>query len=168
MIRLSSSWKTECLVAFFSSYLFWIFFSIDLVPSNAYYLWICWRHPLRESTRKIAGHGFGWQQRLSRGISSHYKGTSCLGSSPIASGKTVYNTASDTILSCRASIDAFSATIKKYSSCLVAGGPGNRIKDITRKIQWRASQEQESIARFRAQVTGYTESINMLLATAKM
>lgn len=82
--------------------------------------------------------------------------------------RALYSTASDIILGCRASVDAFSATIKKYSSCLVAGGSGNRIKDITRKIQWRVSQEQESIARFRAQVTGYTESINMLLATANM
>jgi hypothetical protein len=82
--------------------------------------------------------------------------------------RALYDTAKETISNCRVSIDAFAATIKNYSSSLTVGGSGNGIKDVARKVQWRASHKQDSTARFRAQITSYTESINMLLATAKM
>ena len=77
-------------------------------------------------------------------------------------------TAKQTVTKCRDSVAEFTARIKKYSRSLAAGGSGNILKDTARKIQWRASQKEAEIAKFRAELTGYSESINMLLATGMM
>lgn len=77
----------------------------------------------------------------------------------------LYETANQTVDKCRDSVSKFTANIRKYSEYLAPGGSGNILKDTTRKIQWRASQKDAAIARFRAEVTGYSNSINMLLAT---
>jgi hypothetical protein len=76
-------------------------------------------------------------------------------------------TARQTVDRCRTCIDKFKQKIQKYRRSLAAGGSGNVIADVTRKIQWSVS-EQEHMASFRAELTGYTESINMLIATASV
>jgi hypothetical protein len=77
----------------------------------------------------------------------------------------LYETARQTVEKCRDSVAGFTARIKKYGRSLAAGGSGNFLKDATKKIQWRASQKDAEIAKFRAEITGYSDSINMLLAT---
>lgn len=78
----------------------------------------------------------------------------------------LYETAKQTVTKCRDSVADFTARIKKFDRSLAVGGSGNAFKDATRKIQWRVSQKESEIAKFRAEVTGYSSSINMLLATA--
>ncbi|OCL09337.1 hypothetical protein AOQ84DRAFT_339092 [Glonium stellatum] len=80
----------------------------------------------------------------------------------------LYETAKQTVAKCREAVDLFTNRVKKYSSSLATGGSGNIIKDTARKIQWRGSQKEAEIAKFRAEVTGYSDSINMLLATAQI
>jgi hypothetical protein len=77
----------------------------------------------------------------------------------------LYETAKQTATKCHDSVAEFTARVRKYSGSLAVGGSGNILKDTARKIQWRASQKDAEIAKFRAEVTGYSESINMLLAT---
>jgi hypothetical protein len=77
----------------------------------------------------------------------------------------LYNTASQTVIKCRDAVEKFTVRIRRYGQSLATGGSGNVIKDAARKIQWRASQKSADIAKFRAEVTGYSNSINMLLAT---
>jgi hypothetical protein len=77
----------------------------------------------------------------------------------------LYETAKQTATKCRDSVSEFTVRIKKYSGSLSAGGSGNILKDTARKIQWMTSQKDAEVAKFRAEVTGYSDSINMLLAT---
>jgi hypothetical protein len=77
----------------------------------------------------------------------------------------LYETAKQTATKCQESVAGFTARITKYGGSFAVGGSGNALKDAARKIQWRASQKGAEIAKFRAEVTGYSESINMLLAT---
>jgi len=74
-------------------------------------------------------------------------------------------TARQTVDRCRACIDKFKRKIQKYKRSLVTGGSNNVIEDSTRKIQWSIS-EKDHIASFRAELTGYSESINVLITTA--
>lgn len=80
----------------------------------------------------------------------------------------LYETAKHTVTKCRDSVAEFTSRVKKYSGSLAVGGSGNVLKDTARKIQWRASQKDAEILKFRAEVTGYSDSINMLLATGMM
>jgi hypothetical protein len=80
----------------------------------------------------------------------------------------LYDTAKRTVAKCRVSLDAFTKRIAKYESSLAASGSGSIIKDTARKLQWRASQKEAELVKFRAEVTGYTDSINMLIATVQM
>ncbi|KAK3332118.1 hypothetical protein B0T19DRAFT_456649 [Cercophora scortea] len=58
------------------------------------------------------------------------------------------------------------ALIRKYDGSLAArGGSGNRLMDVARKVQWKASDKQRDIDKFRVELTGYTESLGLLLAT---
>jgi len=77
----------------------------------------------------------------------------------------LYETAKQTAAKCQDSVASFKARLGKYNGSLTTGGSGNILKDTARKIQWRASQKDAEIAKFRAEVTGYSDSINMLLAT---
>ncbi|KAF2269728.1 hypothetical protein CC78DRAFT_238599 [Lojkania enalia] len=77
----------------------------------------------------------------------------------------IYETANQTVVKCRDTVAAFIARIRKYGGPLSKSGSGNILKDGVRKVQWRASQKEAEIAKFRAQVTGFSESINMLLTT---
>jgi len=80
----------------------------------------------------------------------------------------LYETGKTTVEKCRISISRFMKTIDKFEKSLATGGSGNVVKDTARKFQWKLSGKEEQIAAFRAEITGYTESISMLLATAKL
>jgi hypothetical protein len=57
--------------------------------------------------------------------------------------------------------------MQKYKRSLAAGGSGKAVKDVARKLQWSLFEKQH-LASFRAELTGYTESINLLIATASV
>jgi len=80
----------------------------------------------------------------------------------------LYETAKITAEKCRVSISRFVKTIEKFKTSLATNGSGNVLKDTARKFQWKLSGKEGQIATFRAEITRYTESINMLLATAKL
>jgi hypothetical protein len=80
--------------------------------------------------------------------------------------KAAYQTAEDVIEKCRETLDKFKTRIKKYNFSLSAGGCGFVVKDAVRKIQWKASNKDEEIAKLRAELSGYTDTINLLIATA--
>lgn len=67
---------------------------------------------------------------------------------------------------CQRTIDAFWEKIKKYQPSLRSGGTGS-VKDGWRKIRWAVCRK-EDLARFKADLTGHTESIEMLLTTVQM
>lgn len=68
---------------------------------------------------------------------------------------------------CQRTIDAFWDKIKKYQPSLRAGGTGSRIKDGWRKVRW-ALCRKEDLVKFKADLMGHTESIEMLLTTVQM
>jgi hypothetical protein len=68
---------------------------------------------------------------------------------------------------CQRTIDAFWEKIKKYQPSLRAGGSGSRVRDGWIKIKWALCQK-EDLVRFKADLMGHTESIEMLLTTVQM
>jgi hypothetical protein len=72
---------------------------------------------------------------------------------------------------CQRTIDAFWEKIKKYQPSLRAGGSGSgtgsKVKDGWMKIKWALCQK-EDLVRFKAELMGHTESIEILLATVQM
>ncbi|KAG4442391.1 hypothetical protein IFR05_002093 [Cadophora sp. M221] len=68
---------------------------------------------------------------------------------------------------CQRTIDAFWEKIKKYQPSLRAAGSGSRVKDGWRKVRW-ALCRKEDLSRFKADLMGHTESIEMLLTTVQM
>jgi hypothetical protein len=80
----------------------------------------------------------------------------------------LHETARKTVNACRGSVSKFVESIKRYKNSLTDGGSGNMLKDTARKLQWRLSSKDEDFAKFRAEVMGYSESLNMLLATAQL
>jgi hypothetical protein len=67
---------------------------------------------------------------------------------------------------CRQSMEAFTAKLKKYNSCLGEDRSKSVIRNTIKKVQWVS--EKDDLARFRAQVNAHGSSINMLLATASL
>jgi len=80
--------------------------------------------------------------------------------------QSLYDKAKGAVEDCRQTVNTFSLKVRKYGPGLASGGSGNIFKDTACKIQWRASQKEEEIAKFRAEVATYTNVINMFLATA--
>jgi hypothetical protein len=80
----------------------------------------------------------------------------------------LYDSAKGVVEKCGSSVKHFIQRLDKYSKSLATGGSGSFVRDATRKVQWKITKKDEEIAKFRAEITGYTESINMLLATAQM
>ncbi|KAF2814381.1 uncharacterized protein BDZ99DRAFT_568011 [Mytilinidion resinicola] len=76
-------------------------------------------------------------------------------------------TASRTVEKCRVSVDGFTKRIRKFNSSLSATGSGSAVKHAARKIQWHISRKDE-VVRFRTELSAYTNSMNMLLATANV
>lgn len=68
---------------------------------------------------------------------------------------------------CQRTIDAFWEKIKRYQPALRAGGSGSRVKDGWMRIKW-ALCRKEDLVRFKADLMGHTESIEMLLTTVQM
>ncbi|KAF2432928.1 hypothetical protein EJ08DRAFT_584590 [Tothia fuscella] len=80
----------------------------------------------------------------------------------------LYETARQTVQKCRESVDKFKDRNKKFDVFLAGGGSGNWGRDTARKIQWKASGRDEEVVKFRAEISGYTNSIHLLLATANI
>jgi hypothetical protein len=67
---------------------------------------------------------------------------------------------------CQRTIDDFWKTIQKYQPSLRAGGSGSRAKDGWMKIKWALCKED--LVKFKADLVGHTQSIELLLATVQM
>jgi predicted nucleic acid-binding Zn-ribbon protein len=68
---------------------------------------------------------------------------------------------------CQKTIDAFWEKIKKYQPSLKAGGSGSKVKDGWMKIKW-ALCKKEDLSRFKLDLVGHIENIQMLLTTLRM
>jgi hypothetical protein len=68
---------------------------------------------------------------------------------------------------CQRTIDAFWKKIEKYQPHLRTGGSGSRVRDGWMKIKW-AVLKKEDLVRFKMDLVGHTESIEMLLATLQL
>jgi hypothetical protein len=68
---------------------------------------------------------------------------------------------------CQRTIDVFWEKIKKYQPSLGTGGSERRVKDGWMKIKW-ALCKKEDLVRFKADLMGHTESIELLLTTVQM
>ncbi|TIC95718.1 hypothetical protein CH35J_007903 [Colletotrichum higginsianum] len=61
----------------------------------------------------------------------------------------------------RLCLQGFGEKIQKFAPSLSNGGTKNVFKDVARKIQWKL--EESDVDKFRAEVAGYTLSLNVLL-----
>lgn len=61
----------------------------------------------------------------------------------------------------RLCLDGFSDNIQKFAPSLANGGTKNVFKDMVMKIRWKL--EEKDIHKLRAEVMGYTMSLNILL-----
>jgi hypothetical protein len=68
---------------------------------------------------------------------------------------------------CQNTIDTFWEKIKKYQPSLQARGSGSRVRDGWFKIKW-ALCKKDDLAKFKADLIGHTESIELLLVTLHM
>lgn len=68
---------------------------------------------------------------------------------------------------CQRTIDDFMKKLQKYQPHLQAGGSNMKLKDKWMKIRW-AVCKKEDVARFKADLVGHTESIQLLLTTMQM
>jgi len=68
---------------------------------------------------------------------------------------------------CQNTIDTFWEKIKKYQPSLRAGGGGSKVRDGWFKIKW-ALCKKDDVAKFKADLIGHTESIELLLVTLHM
>lgn len=68
---------------------------------------------------------------------------------------------------CQRTIDAFWEKIRKYQPSLREGGSGSRVKDAWRKVKW-AVCKKDDLVKFKADLVGHTESIELLLTTVQM
>ena len=69
---------------------------------------------------------------------------------------------------CQRTIDDFwRKNITKYEPSLKARGSGSKFKDGWMKAKWALYQKEE-LAKFKADLVGHTESINLILATVHM
>lgn len=76
----------------------------------------------------------------------------------------LYSNSQQTVKKCRACIIQVTEKIRKYSPSLAGTGSGNVFKDTGRKAQWHILGKEE-VERFRAEITVYTNSISVLIAT---
>lgn len=68
---------------------------------------------------------------------------------------------------CHQTIDDFWQKIQRYQPHLQANGSSSRLEDSWMKIKW-AFCKRDDVAKFKADLVGHTESIQMLLATVQM
>ena len=68
---------------------------------------------------------------------------------------------------CQHTIDDFWKEIQRYQPSLKTGGSNSRLKDGWMKIKW-ALCKKDDVARFKADLIGHTQSIELLLTTVQM
>jgi hypothetical protein len=68
---------------------------------------------------------------------------------------------------CQQTIDGFWKKIQKYQPHLRTEGSDSRVKDGWMKIKW-AICKKDDVAKFKADLVGHTESIQLLLATVQL
>jgi hypothetical protein len=68
---------------------------------------------------------------------------------------------------CQNTIDTFWEKIKNYQSSLRTGGSNSRVRDGWFKIKWALCQKDD-LVKFKADLMGHTESIELLLMTMHM
>jgi len=68
---------------------------------------------------------------------------------------------------CQFTIDNFWKKAQKYQPHLRTGGSSSRLKDGWMKIKW-AVCKKEDVAKFKADLVGHTESIQLLLTAMQM
>jgi hypothetical protein len=80
----------------------------------------------------------------------------------------IYDTAKETAEKCKGLVAAFLQRIKDYDKSLNQNGSGNQVKDFARKLKWKMAGMEEEASKFRSEIMGHSESINMLLATIQV
>jgi len=70
-------------------------------------------------------------------------------------------TAMKSIHQIQETLKVFNERLQKFRPSLRPGSSGNRIKDITRKIQFKL--DEKDIAKFRGEVTEYTVALKILM-----
>ena len=68
---------------------------------------------------------------------------------------------------CQQSIDGFLQKVRKFQPALRTGGSSSSWRDSLRKIEW-ALYKKEDVQKFRAQLSGHTTSIKILLMTLQL
>jgi hypothetical protein len=68
---------------------------------------------------------------------------------------------------CQRTIDDFWKKIQKYQPCLRAGGSTSKLRDEWVKVKW-ALCKKDDVTRFKADLMGHTQSVELLLTTVQM
>ena len=68
---------------------------------------------------------------------------------------------------CQQTIDEFLTKVRKFQPAFRTGAAKSSWRDSLRKIEW-ALYKKEDVERFRAQLSGHTASINMLMMTVQL
>ena len=68
---------------------------------------------------------------------------------------------------CQQTIDEFLSKLRKFQPAFRTGGAKSSWRDSLRKMEW-ALYKKEDVERFRAQLSGHTASINMLMMTVQL
>jgi hypothetical protein len=68
---------------------------------------------------------------------------------------------------CLRTIDGFLKKIEKYQPSLSGNSEGHRVRDAWMKVKWAVCRK-EDVARFKADLVGHTESIQLLLMAVQM
>jgi hypothetical protein len=68
---------------------------------------------------------------------------------------------------CQQTIDSFWRKIQKYQPHLQSNGSNSRVKDSWMKVKW-AICKKDDVTKFKADLMGHTESIQLLLAAVQM
>jgi hypothetical protein len=66
-------------------------------------------------------------------------------------------------LSCQKSLVDFLEDIQRYDTSLAKAKSDGVMKDVFKKVKWRATKKAEAIAKLRAELLGFVSGINMLL-----
>jgi hypothetical protein len=68
---------------------------------------------------------------------------------------------------CQTTIDDFWQRIAKYQPSFKEGGTGSRVRDGWMKIKW-AVCKKDNLVKFKMDLIGHTESIEMLVTTLQL
>ena len=79
----------------------------------------------------------------------------------------ICSTASRSVQHCRKTLQTFSQKITRYDAALGEKGPKKLFQQVSMKLRWHVA-EKDAITKFRAEIQGHTNSLNMLLSTANV